>query len=116
GVVEAGPSVGGTFQHAFDTLLDAEGTVRVLQRHLRIDRVLSRGGAGGWPSRCVTLTRYARWAAPHITVLPGGGVDGDALRALAACGSVVEAHVGRAARVGRAVEGRGSADAVRHLL
>jgi hypothetical protein len=50
-----------------------------------------------------------------VTVLPGGGLDREGVRALAACGSIVEAHVGRAARIGGAVDGRISADAVRDL-
>ena len=35
---------------------------------------------------------------PRITILPGGGVDEQALRVLAASGCVTEAHVGKAAR------------------
>lgn len=114
-VLEAAPSLRATFHHAFDALSDAEATLRALARHPQIDRILTRGGTGDWPSRCATLTRYAAWAAPRITVLPGGGVDRDALRALAACGSVSEAHVGRAARAGHAVDGAVSADLVEDL-
>ena len=114
-VLEAAPSLRATFHHAFDSLPDPEAALRVLARYPQIDRVLTRGGSGDWPSRCVTLTRYVHAAAPRITVLPGGGVDGHALRALVACGSVTEAHVGRAARIDHAVDGAVSADAVRDL-
>jgi copper homeostasis protein len=115
-VLQAAPSLRATFHHTFDTLSDPEGALRVLKRHARIDRVLTDGGTGDWPSRCATLTRYVEWAGPQIRVLPGGGVDADGLRALAACGALTEAHVGRAARIGRGVEGRVSAEAVRELL
>jgi hypothetical protein len=48
-------------------------------------------------------------------MLPGGEADEQALRVLAACHGVSEAHVGRAARSGRRVDGAVSADAVRAL-
>ena len=114
-VLRAAPSLRATFHHAFDALPDPEAALGALARHPQIDRVLTRGGAGDWPSRCATLTRCVRWAAPAITVLPGGGVDSGALRALVSCGSLLEAHVGRAAREGHTVDGRVSAGSVREL-
>jgi len=114
-VLQAAPSLRATFHRAFDALPDPEGALGVLRRHPQIDRVLTSGGASAWPSRCDTLARYVRWAGPQITVLPGGGVDGEALRALVGCGSITEAHVGRAARVGFSIDGAVSADAVRTL-
>jgi copper homeostasis protein len=113
-VLRSAPSRRATFHHAFDAVLDPEEALRSLQRYPQIDRVLTRGGAGEWSSRCATLARYARWGSPRITILPGGGVDLDALRALAACDAVTEAHVGRAAR--DISSGRVSAEAVRDLL
>ena len=50
------------------------------------------------PTRCERLTGWARRAGPRITILPGGGVDEEALRALAQCPAITEAHVGKAAR------------------
>ena len=114
-VMRAAPSVRATFHHAFDTLSDPESALRDLKRYSQIDRVLTRGGGGAWPSRCATLVRYVDWGAPQIGVLPGGSVDGDALRALAECDCITEAHVGRAARVGQAVDGAVSAAAVASL-
>ena len=115
-VLEAAPSLRATFHHAFDALPDPEAAFDALKRHRQIDRVLTRGGPGAWPSRCVTLTRYARWARPEIALLPGGGVDIEALRALAGCAAVTEAHVGRAARVRQAADAPVSADLVRGLV
>ena len=114
-VLEAAPSTRATFHHAFDALPDPERALAILQRYSQIDRVLTRGGTGDWPSRCPTLKRYVDLAKPHITVLPGGGVDGNALNTLAACDGITEAHVGRAARAGDAIDGAVSADKVRAL-
>lgn len=114
-VLDAAPSVRATFHRAFDALPDPEGALRVLQRYPQIDRVLTGAGTGAWTSRGDTLRQYARWAGPHIVILPGGGVDAEAVTVLARCGAA-EAHVGRAARVGHAVAGRVSADDVRRLV
>jgi copper homeostasis protein len=114
-VLEAAPSLRVTFHRAFDTLPDPEAALHVLGRHRQVDRVLTSAGTGAWTSRCAALRRYARWAGARTVILPGGGVDEDALRTLAQCDSVTEAHVGRAARVGHAIDGRVSADAVKAL-
>jgi len=111
-VLDAAPVVRATFHRAFDSLADPEAALRTLGRYPQIDRVLTGGGAGSWVSRCVTLQQYARWAGSSLTLLPGGGVDGAAICVLSRCDSVTEVHVGRAARVGHAVEGRVSAAAV----
>src|SRR5262245_59258191 len=78
-VLQAAPARRATFHHAFDALPDPRAALRALKRHPQIDRVLTRAGTGAWAARCPTLTRYAAWAAPGIGVLPGGGVDRDAL-------------------------------------
>lgn len=114
-VLAAAPSLRATFHHAFDALPDPEAVLRVLKGHRQIDRVLTRGGTGAWTSRCATLARYARWAGPRIGLLPGGEIDQAAIPALTACACVTEVHVGRAARVGGAIDGRVSAEAVAAL-
>lgn len=111
-VLDAAPAVRATFHRAFDSLADPEAALRTLGRHPRIDHVLTAGGAGSWVSRCTTLQQYVRWAGSGLTLLPGGGVDEAAIRVLSTCDSVTEVHVGRAARVGHAVEGPVSAAAV----
>ena len=114
-VLQVAPSLRATFHHAFDALPDPAAALGVLQRYPQIDRILTRAGGGPWPSRCATLTRHARLAAPQINVLPGGDIDEEAIRALAASGCVTEVHVGRAARVERRIDAPVSADAVRVL-
>ncbi|HEX4568769.1 MAG TPA: copper homeostasis protein CutC [Vicinamibacterales bacterium] len=114
-VLEAAPAVGATFHRAFDALADPEGSLRILGSYPTIDHVLTGAGTGPWTSRCATLQRYARRAGSGIVMLPGGGIDEDAIRALAECEAVAEVHVGRAARVDRAIAGPVSAAAVRAL-
>lgn len=114
-VLDAAPAIHATFHRAFDALADPEASLRVLRRYPRIDRVLTAGGTGSWTDRCATLLRYARWAGGAIVMLPGGGVDEAAIRALAECGCVTEVHVGRAARAGGRVDGAVTATAVRLL-
>jgi copper homeostasis protein len=114
-VLEAAPSIGATFHRAFDSLTDPRAALRALQHQPRVDRVLTAAGRGAWAGRGQTLADYASWGRPRIGILPGGGIDGNALRALAACGAVTEAHVGRAARVGHAVGGAVSATMVSEL-
>jgi copper homeostasis protein len=111
-VLDAAPAVRATFHRAFDSLGDPEAALRTLRRYPRVDRVLTGGGAGSWVSRSATLQRYARWAGSGLTLLPGGGIDEAAIRVLSTCDSVTEVHVGRAARLGHAVDGRVSAAAV----
>jgi copper homeostasis protein len=112
-VLDAAPSLRATFHRAFDALPAPDAVLRTLRRYSQIDHVLTNAGAA--TSRCEALARYTRWAGSRITMLPGGGVDEDALRALAACDGVTEAHVGRAARVGRTVDGPVSAAQVAEL-
>jgi copper homeostasis protein len=114
-ILDAAPALRATFHRAFDSLAEPEAAFRVLQRYPQIDRVLTGAGTGSWAARCSTLQRYGRWAGSRIVILPGGGVDADAIRALAGCTGITEAHVGRAARVGGSVDGRVTAAAVSTL-
>lgn len=110
----AGP-VSATFHHAFDQLPDPIAALRELERWPRIDRVLTAGGPGDWKRKAIRLDRFRAAAAPGITVLAGGGVDVEALKVLAES-SVVEAHVGRAARVPPTVDGVVSSQRVAELV
>ena len=104
-----------TFHRAFD---EATAPLRALARlagEPRVDRVLTSGGAGDWPTRFARL-KALRLAAPgRVTILPGGGIDDEALRALADAG-FPEAHVGRAARVPANHAGRVRASRVAELV
>ena len=81
----------------------------------QIDRILTSGGDGDWPARCQRFKDYATRVGPRITFLPGGGIDDQALVALAASKCVSEAHVGKAAREPQVATAPVSATRV-HLL
>jgi copper homeostasis protein len=114
-VLAAAPATHATFHRAFDSLDDPESGLRVLQRYPQIDRVLTAAGTGAGTSRCAALQHLARSGRPHIVILPGGSIDEAVLSALAVCDGVTEAHIGRAARIGRVVDGPVSAAAVSAL-
>lgn len=104
-----------TFHRAFDEAADPLASLTALAAEARVDRVLTSGGAGEWPARFARL-RALRLAAPAgLTILPGGGIDDDALRALAGAG-FSEMHVGRAARVPADHSGRVRASRVAELV
>jgi copper homeostasis protein len=104
-----------TFHRAFDDAADALAALAALAGETRIDRVLTSGGSGEWPARFARLRALRLAAPPHLTILPGGGIDDDALRALAAAG-FPEAHVGRAARIPAGHFGRVRASRVAELV
>ena len=114
-VLAAAPRSRVTFHRAFDAARDPFEALETLKRHVQIDRVLSGGGDGGWAARCARLETLAVRAHPRIVVLPGGGVDGDALEHIARAPRLTEAHIGRAARIPAEVSARVSASAVREL-
>jgi copper homeostasis protein CutC len=65
--------------------------------------------------RCARLSEWAAYAHPRIVMLPGGGVDADALEQIARTPQLPEAHIGSAARVPAEPTAPVCADAVREL-
>ncbi|MGE5814671.1 MAG: copper homeostasis protein CutC [Acidobacteriota bacterium] len=114
-VLAAAPRLRATFHRAFDALPDPLRAILELEKHPQIDRVLSGGEPGGWDERCDRLSKLAVLAQPGIVILPGGGVDLDAIRHISGTNGLTEAHVGRAVRVPKEVWGRVSAPLVREL-
>jgi copper homeostasis protein len=114
-VLAAASHVQATFHHAFDGLPDPIAAMGELGRWPQIDRVLTAGGPGDWNRKAARLDRFVAAGAPHITILAGGGVDAEALRVLSTS-TVVEAHVGRAARVPPTVDGAVSSTRVAELV
>ena len=97
-VLSVAPGLPVTLHRAFDSVSDPEAAIDAALAFPQIDRILTSAGDGDWPRRCERLAGWSRRAGPRLTFLPGGGLDEEALRVLAASGCVTEAHVGKAAR------------------
>lgn len=104
-----------TCHRAFDEAGRPLEALAALASEARVDRVLTSGGAGDWPSRLARLKALRTASPPHLTILPGGGLDEGALRDLAHS-RFPEAHVGRAARIPSGHEGRVRAGRVAELV
>ena len=97
-VLAVAPALPVTLHRAFDSVHDPLAAIDEALAFPQIDRILTSGGEGDWTMRCGRFAQYAARAGSRLTLLPGGGVDEPALRALASSGCVGEAHVGKAAR------------------
>lgn len=97
-VLAVAPGLPVTLHRAFDSVADPESAIDAALAFPQIDRILTSAGDGDWQRRCERLVGWSRRAGPRVTFLPGGGLDEQALRVLAASGCVTEAHVGKAAR------------------
>lgn len=97
-VLEVAPDTSVTFHRAFDQLNEPLSAIDAIARIPRIDRVLTSGGEGTAAERCERLLAYQERAGTRLTIIAGGGVDEELLRAVVRDGRIREAHVGRAAR------------------
>ena len=114
-VLAASNTIRATFHRAFDDLPDPIEALAELRRWPVVDRVLTSGGPGTWHERAARLRQWSAASGPSIGLLPGGGIDGDAVAILADVG-LAEAHSGRAVREPRTAEGAVSAQRVAELL
>lgn len=114
-VLSAAPHLPVTLHRAFDSVHDPFAAIDEALTFPQIDRILTDGGGGDWTSRCRRFAEYAARGGSGLTFLPGGGVDEEGLKALAASRCVSEAHVGRAAREPQEATAPVSAERVRLL-
>lgn len=105
-----------TFHRAFDDVLDKHEAVLAIKTVPQIDRVLTDGGRGNWPTRKARLSGWQAVAAPEMRVLVAAGLNEDALGAIASRKTNFEFHVGRAVREGQSTFGRVRRDLVSALL
>ncbi len=115
-VLACAPRVRATFHHAFENASDKFSALRLIKTLPQVDRVLSSGGADDLELRVQRLGQYAKAASPELTILAGGGIDGDALLKIGRETNIREFHVGRAARAGFHVEGDVQASLVSELV
>ena len=104
-VLACAPRVRATFHHAFEETNNKARALSELRRLPQIDRVLSSGGTDELQLRIQRLDEYQKAASPELTIIAGGGVDGDAIVKIGRETAIREFHVGRAARTEFRVEG-----------
>lgn len=115
-VLACAPHVNATFHHAFEDTTDKLASISEIKRLRQVDRILSSGGTDDLKSRIQRLRQYETAAAPELTILAGGGIDGEAILKIGGETVIREFHVGRAARAQFQVEGDVEASLVRGLL
>lgn len=115
-VLARAPQVRATFHHAFEGDRNQLSAINAIKKVPQVDRVLSSGGAGDLELRVQRLGQYAKAALPELTILAGGGIDGDALVKIGRETNIREFHVGRAARAGFQVDGDVQASLVREFV
>lgn len=115
-VLACAPRTRATFHHAFEDTGDKLRALSAIKRLPQVDRVLSHGGTDDLAARVKRLGSYAEAAAPKLTMLAGGGIDGDAIVRIGRETGIREFHVGRAARVGFDVDGAAQASLVNGLV
>lgn len=104
-VLTCAPRVRATFHHAFEETNNKARALGELRRLPQIDRVLSSGGTCELRLRIQRLDEHQKAASPELTIIAGGGVDGDAIVKIGRETAIREFHVGRAARTEFRVEG-----------
>ena len=104
-VLACAPDMRATFHRAFEDAKDKLRAVSDIKRLPQVDRILSSGGTDELERRVQRLREYDRAAAPELTILAGGGIDGDAILKIGRETGICEFHVGRAARVNFQIEG-----------
>ena len=115
-VLACAPQVRATFHHAFEDASDKLRALAVIKRLPQVDRVLSSGGTDDLESIVKRLGQYAKAAAPELTILAGGGVNGETILQIGRETNIREFHVGRSARAGFKVDGCVQASLVSDLV
>ncbi len=115
-VLACAPLVRATFHHAFEETENKARALSELRRLPQIDRVLSNGGTDELQLRIQRLDEYQKAASPELTIIAGGGVDGEAIVKIRRETTIREFHVGRAARARFRVEGRVQSSLVSSLI
>ncbi|MBV9154831.1 MAG: hypothetical protein JO097_01115 [Acidobacteriaceae bacterium] len=104
-LLAAAPHLPVTFHRAFEHVEHPLATIEQLKEFPQIDRILTSGGSGSWRERKARLIEWQRAAAPQIKILVGTGLRTSIFADLRDESGLSELHVGRAARVPRAVSG-----------
>lgn len=115
-VLACAPHTRATFHHAFEEANDKLRALTDIKQLPQVDRILSSGGTDQLRSRVQRLAEYERAAAPELTILAGGGIDGAAIVEIKRATRIREFHVGRAARLNFQPDGAVQASLVTGLI
>jgi copper homeostasis protein len=103
-----------TFHRAFEELSDPLAAIRELKQYPNIDTILTSGGKGADKIACLAACEEA--AKPEITILAGGGMTGEMIRAIRENTDICAFHVGTFVREPVSFDGCVVAEKVRHLI
>jgi len=115
-VLACAPQTRATFHHAFEDANDKLRALTEIKQLPQVDRILSSGGTDQLRSRVQRLAEYEHAAAPELTILAGGGIDGAAIVEIKRATRIREFHVGRAARLNFQADGAVQASLVTDLI
>ena len=115
-VLACAPQTRATFHHAFEDANDKLRALTEIKQLPQVDRILSSGGTDQLRSRVQRLAEYEHAAAPELTILAGGGIDGSAIVEIKHATRIREFHVGRAARLNFQADGAVQASLVTDLI
>jgi len=115
-VLACAPQTRATFHHAFEDANDKLRALTDIKQLPQVDRILSSGGTDQLRSRVQRLAEYEHAAAPELTILAGGGIDGAAIVEIKRATRIREFHVGRAARLNFQADGAVQASLVTDLI
>lgn len=114
-VLACAPNLKATFHRAFEELPDPVRAIAELKRHSQIDCVLSGTSGEAWVAALDRFVEWDRAARPEIRMLPGGGIDREAVKIFCKLSTIRAFHVGRAVRQGEKIDGVVLAERVRDL-
>ncbi len=115
-VLACAPRTRATFHHAFEDSNDKLRALTDIKQLPQVDRILSHGGTDQLSARVQRLAEYQHAASPELTILAGGGIDGEAIVEIKRATLIREFHVGRAARLNFHVDGAVHASLVSDLV
>lgn len=114
-ILREAPRLRATFHRAFEHVTEPARAIAQLKAIGQIDRILTSGGEGSWQQRRARLIEWQAIAAPQIQLLVGIGVCASAVSELKNELTLVELHVGRAARVPQTTSGKVSRERISSL-
>jgi copper homeostasis protein len=97
-IIESAPKMRVTVHHAIETTGDPLTALRALRNFPNVDRALVSGGAGSLVQRIERLSQYRDAFGPERSLIAGGNLTLDMLKALRDSAGVRIFHLGRAVR------------------